>query len=89
MLLEYLIVINVIASAFFIIDKIKAANNFWRIPEKVLHLLEALGGVFSVFILMFIIRHKNRKFSYQAVSFGILIIWIYILTRYFGVLIEF
>jgi len=83
MLFEYLILINVFAGLCFIIDKIKAVNKNTRISEFFLHILEILGGVFSIVILMLIIRHKNRKASFYLISYFILIIWTFLLFKFF------
>jgi len=83
MLIQYLIFINVFAGLFFIIDKIKAINNNARISEFLLHVLEILGGIFSIIVLMLIIRHKNRKASFYLFSYVILIIWTYLLFQIF------
>ena len=40
----YLIIINLIALITFLIDKIRARNNDWRISEGVLLLLAVIGG---------------------------------------------
>lgn len=83
MLVQYLIVINLISGLFFIVDKIKAVNNKFRISELFLHVLEVLGGVFSIIILMLLIRHKNRKASFYIISYIIFVIWIYLLFKFF------
>ncbi|MCF0206239.1 MAG: DUF1294 domain-containing protein [Bacteroidales bacterium] len=78
-LAAYFALINLVAGITFFCDKRRALSHKYRIPEFALHVLEFLGGVFAVVALMFIIRHKNRKFSYFAISFLILLAWIYFL----------
>ncbi|MBO7133975.1 MAG: DUF1294 domain-containing protein [Bacteroidales bacterium] len=73
----YLIVINVLASILFCVDKRRATKDKRRIPESILHLFELVGGIFTIIFLMFIIRHKNQKMSYKLVSFVILALWIF------------
>jgi hypothetical protein len=73
----YLIVINLLASILFCVDKRRAAKDKRRIPESILHLFELVGGIFAIIFLMFIIRHKNQKMSYKLVSFVILALWIF------------
>ena len=75
-LLIYLLAVNLVASIFFISDKQRALHGRRRIPELVLHLLEALGGVFLVIPLMYIIRHKNRKISYFIITYLLFFAWI-------------
>ncbi len=72
----YLIIINIIAPSIFIMDKQLALQKRHRIPEKILHLLELLGGVFSILFLMYGMHHKNRKRSYLYVTWFIAIIWL-------------
>ncbi len=79
-LLVYFLIINIFSGIIFYADKIKAQKKRDRIPESRLHILEIMGGIFSIIILMFIIRHKNHKLSYKAVSISILILWIFFLT---------
>ena len=68
----YLILINIISALIFIKDKNAATstkNKVRRIPEKNLHLLETVGGVFSIVLLIYIIRHKNKKISYFSITY--------------------
>lgn len=83
MLFQYLVLINVFAGLCFIIDKIKAVNKDFRISEFFLHILECLGGVFLIVVLMILIRHKNRKASFYLISYFILIIWTFLLFKFF------
>lgn len=55
-------------------DKSRARNNRRRIPEKNLHLLELGGGWLGGFVAQRWIRHKNRKSSYQAVFWSIVVL---------------
>jgi len=67
----------------YAIDKTKAHKNAWRIPESTLHLLELLGGWPGALISQRLIRHKNRKTSFQMTFWAIAVIhiafWIYAL----------
>ena len=82
-ILAYLFIISAISATFFIYDKYAAQKGKTRIPEKVLHFCEIAGGVFINLLLMYFIRHKNRKFSYYSISWIILVIWTTII--YFGI----
>ncbi len=75
----YLIVINIVTAIIFAGDKKKAKNRKMRIPEKTLHLLEFAGGFVAVLILMYTIRHKNRKTKYYIWTYLACLIWIVIL----------
>lgn len=55
----YLVIINATAFLFMLADKIKARKNLWRIPEKALLGLCAIGGSLGGFLGMKIFRHKT------------------------------
>ncbi|MCX7097163.1 MAG: cold shock and DUF1294 domain-containing protein [Methylococcales bacterium] len=63
-------------------DKTMAHKNKWRVPELNLHLLAFLGGWPGALITQHTIRHKNKKTSFQATTWLIVIfhlaIWTYI-----------
>ncbi|MBQ2944666.1 MAG: DUF1294 domain-containing protein [Ruminococcus sp.] len=58
--LLYLAVINVIGCIVTVYDKICAKRNKWRVSEKTLFVLSAIGGGLSVYITMLLIRHKTK-----------------------------
>jgi len=55
-------------------DKTMAHKNEWRTPESTLHLLELLGGWPGALITQRVIRHKNKKTSFQVIFWVIVII---------------
>ena len=55
-------------------DKKAAVKQKQRTPEATLHLLELLGGWPGAFAAQRLIRHKNKKTSYQLVFWGIVLI---------------
>ncbi|KPA95413.1 MULTISPECIES: DUF1294 domain-containing protein [Pseudomonas] len=55
-------------------DKRKARNDAWRIPEKVLHGVELLGGWPGALIAQQAFRHKTRKLSFQVVFWLIVLL---------------
>ena len=74
--IAYLCSINIATFILYAYDK-KAAKNEWgRIPEMVLHLFELLGGSVFAFIAQQVLRHKNRKLSFQVVFWIIVIVQI-------------
>ena len=75
----YLVIIGIVDAMVFAYDKHCARKESRRIPERLLHLLELLGGVFLIVPLMYILRHKNRKFKYYAVTYLILLLWVALL----------
>lgn len=62
--LIYLLVINLVTLFSFLIDKIKAKRNSWRIPEKTLLTLCLLGGALGGLFGMMLFRHKTRKWTF-------------------------
>lgn len=65
-LLYYLMIINLIGYFIMYIDKKKAINNNYRIPEKNLFLICIMGGSLGLLIGMYKFHHKTRhnKFVY-------------------------
>ncbi len=58
-LILYLLIINALSFLFMLVDKIKAIKHWWRIPEKVLLGICALGGSLGGLISMKLFRHKT------------------------------
>ena len=58
--ITYLIVLNIIGFAIMGIDKKRAKNNKWRIREKTLFLVAAIGGSAGSIIGMKQFRHKTK-----------------------------
>lgn len=54
-------------------DKMRAGDGGWRIPEKLLHAAELLGGWPGALLAQQLYRHKTRKASYQAVFWVIVL----------------
>ena len=65
-LLFCIIVINIITFVIYGIDKLKAKNGKWRIPESFLLLLVIVGGGVGAWCGVKIWRHKtlHKKFRY-------------------------
>jgi len=75
--LSYLIAINISSLFFFVIDKINAVQNKYRIPEITLLILLALGGDLGALIGIFKVRHKTQSDDFLKPAF--LIIFIHLL----------
>ena len=58
----------------YAIDKTKAHKNEWRTQESTLHLLELAGGWPGALISQKVIRHKNKKLSFQIVFWLIVLL---------------
>ena len=46
------------------IDKQKAKKGKWRIPEKVIFIVTALGGGIGTISGMYVFRHKTKKLNF-------------------------
>jgi uncharacterized membrane protein YsdA (DUF1294 family) len=64
--LYYLALINLITFVVYGIDKLKAKNGKWRIPESTLLLLAVVGGSIGAWCGMKTWHHKtlHKKFRY-------------------------
>ena len=63
----YLLLISVVAFAFYWHDKKRAENDGRRTPESTLHFIEFLGGWPGAFLAQRSIRHKSSKVRYQVI----------------------
>jgi uncharacterized membrane protein YsdA (DUF1294 family) len=59
-LLLYLLLINALGFLLMLVDKWKAKNKRWRIPEATLLGVAAIGGSVGSLLGMHIFRHKTR-----------------------------
>lgn len=59
----------------YAMDKRRAKESLWRIPEVNLHLLELLGGWPGAFLAQRRLKHKCSKFSYQFVFWLIVLLY--------------
>lgn len=67
---------------YFGIDKFKAMNKSWRIPEKHLLILTLCGGSIGAILGMILFNHKVKKpifkWGIPLIMIGqIVLIWIY------------
>ena len=60
----YFIVINLFGFFIMWLDKRKAKKGAWRIPEKTLFIITALGGGIGTIAGMYIFRHKTQKIAF-------------------------
>ena len=86
LLILYLLIINAAGLLLMLVDKIKAKNNLWRIPERTLMLSAALGGSLGALIGMYLFRHKTRhpKFTIgiPAILVAQIFLGIWIFSRF-------
>ncbi len=62
----YYIIINAVAFVMYGADKFFAKKDMWRISEKALILVAALGGAFGAFAGMEIFRHKTKHAKFTV-----------------------
>ena len=62
----YVPAISAVTYWVYAVDKRRAEQGGWRVPEARLHLLELLGGWPGAFLAQRRLRHKCSKVSYQA-----------------------
>lgn len=74
-LFTYLMAINFTTILMYFYDKSKAITGLgMRVPEMILHLLEALGGSLSALLAQNIFRHKKRKVSFYKITWMIIVV---------------
>jgi uncharacterized membrane protein YsdA (DUF1294 family) len=79
-LLNYLVIINIIAFIVYGIDKLKAKKGKWRITEATLLLLAIIGGSIGAWCGVKVWHHKtlHKKFRYGIpliIAIQIAMIW--------------
>lgn len=70
-LFAYLL-LSLITFIVYAYDKTKAHHNAWRVSEQTLHLLAFFGGWPGALITQRLIRHKNKKTSFQTTTWLII-----------------
>lgn len=60
----YFIIINLFGFFIMWLDKQKAKKGAWRIPEKTLFIITALGGGIGTIAGMYTFRHKTQKIAF-------------------------
>lgn len=63
-ILLYLLVINLFGFFIMWLDKRKSKKGAWRIPEKTLFIVTALGGGIGTIAGMYTFRHKTQKLNF-------------------------
>ena len=81
----FLLLINAAAFLLMLVDKYKAQNGLWRIPERTLIGSALLGGSVGALLGMYLFRHKTRhpKFTIgiPAILIGQLVLSFWIFTK--------
>jgi uncharacterized membrane protein YsdA (DUF1294 family) len=79
----HLVAINAAAVAAFVLDKRAAARGGWRVPERRLLTLAALGGSPGALLARLALRHKTRKASFSAALLAIVAVQVAAGAAYF------
>lgn len=61
----YFLIMNVIGFITMGVDKAKAKADAWRIPEKTLFIIAAIGGALGVWAGMYHFHHKTRHWYFK------------------------
>ena len=64
LVIGYFFIVNIIGFLLMGIDKKKAIQNQWRIPEKSLFLCSILGGSIGTWAGMYAFRHKTKHWYF-------------------------
>jgi len=64
--LIYLAVISLFAVILTLHDKSAARRNAWRVKERTLLAVSALGGSVAMFLTMLAVRHKTRRTKFMV-----------------------
>ena len=81
-LIAYLIVISLLAVFLTIRDKHAAKRQRWRVKERTLLLVSALGGSAAMLLAMLTIRHKTKHSKFMigipvilTMQIAVLVLW--------------
>ena len=82
-MLYYILAVSFITFILWGIDKSRAINDHWRIPEKWLFALILIGGALGALLGMVVFRHKTRKTIFWVVAIlaclvhAVLLFWLF------------
>lgn len=65
-IIAYFLIMNIIGYAIMGVDKAKAKQHVWRIPEATLFSIAILGGSVGSIFGMFHFRHKTKHWYFVA-----------------------
>ncbi len=78
----YLLLVNTVTFYMMGIDKKRAQNREYRIPERTLFMWSIAGGSVGSIMGMYFFRHKTRHVSFRVGLPLILVIQIYLFINY-------
>lgn len=73
-IIGYLVIMNIAGFAVMGADKSKARKGAWRIPEKTLFIVSAVGGSIGTLAGMYAFRHKTKHWYFVVGMPAILIV---------------
>ncbi|MBN1538369.1 MAG: DUF1294 domain-containing protein [Anaerolineales bacterium] len=82
-MLTYYAFINVVTFVIWGIDKFKAEQRQWRIPERTLIALIIIGGAFGALAGMSLFRHKTRKTYFRVLGIVCSVIHAVLIFQFF------
>ncbi len=62
-----LLILNIFGFVLVSLDKYKAKNRLWRIPERSFFILSILGGGIGIYIGLFLFNHKTRHWYFMVI----------------------
>jgi len=78
----WLVAASLLAVVLTVADKYRAKKGAWRVPERTLWLVAALGGTVAMYLTMHVVRHKTRHRRFMwglpalLVAQGALALWL-------------
>lgn len=84
MVIPYYIAVNILAFAMYGADKYFAKKDMWRISEKALLGIAAIGGAFGAFLGMETFRHKTKHKKFTLLVPVLMAAHLAFLVYYFG-----
>ena len=63
-ILIYLFIMHATGFLVMTADKLFAKANAWRVPERTLLGVAAMGGSIGVWLAMYIVRHKTKHMKF-------------------------
>ena len=63
-ILIYLLIINAAGFLVMTADKLCAKKNMWRVPERTLLGMAAIGSSIGILMAMYTVRHKTRHMKF-------------------------
>ncbi|MCR4961926.1 MAG: DUF1294 domain-containing protein [Lachnospiraceae bacterium] len=80
---SYTLIINLAGFVMMGLDKSKAKNHGWRIPEASLFFVAIIGGSVGSIIGMQVFRHKTKHWYFKYGMPAILLIQIILIVLFF------